>query len=50
VLSASWSAAYPVQTRVVLGELSLKIGTESQVTSALEALSRHGVEINNLRE
>jgi hypothetical protein len=50
VLSASWSAAYPAQTRVVLGELSLKIGTESQVTSALEALSRHGVEINNLRE
>jgi hypothetical protein len=50
VLSASWSAAYPAQTRVVLGELSLKNGTESQVKSAVEALSRHGVEIDKLRE
>jgi HEAT repeat protein len=50
VLSASWSAAYPAQTRVVLAELSLKNGTESQVKSAVEALSRHGVEINKLRE
>jgi hypothetical protein len=50
VLSASWSASYPVQIRAVLGELSLKSGTESQVKSAVEALSRHGVEINKLRE
>ena len=50
VLSASWSAAYPAQSRVVLQELSLKNGTESQVKSAVEALSRHGVEINKLRE
>jgi len=49
VLSASWSAAFPAQVRVVLGELSLKNGTESQVKSAVEALSRHGVEINKLR-
>ena len=48
VLSASWSAAYPAQTRVILGELSSKNGMESQVKSAVEALSRHGVEINLL--
>ena len=48
VLSASWSAAYPGQTRVILTALSSKNGTESQVKSAVEALSRHGVEINKL--
>ena len=48
VLSASWSAAYPAQTRVILTALSSKNGTESQVKSAVEALSRHGVEINKL--
>ena len=45
VLSTSWAAAYPTQTQSVLQELSSKKGTASQVKSALEALSRHGVEI-----
>jgi HEAT repeat protein len=46
VLSASWSASYPAQIRAVIQELSSKSGTESQVKSAVEALSRHGVEIS----
>ena len=46
VLSASWVTEYPQDAGSILQELSSKSGTSSQVKSAVEALSRHGVEIN----
>jgi hypothetical protein len=46
VLSASWVAAYPSMAEAILHDLSLKSGTASQVKSAVEALTRYGVEIN----
>jgi len=46
VLSASWVAEHPAEAERILRELSSKSGTSSQVRSALEALARHGVEIN----
>jgi hypothetical protein len=46
VLSASWVVVYPEKAKTVLEELYSKTGTSSQVKSAVEALSRHGLEIN----
>jgi hypothetical protein len=46
VLSVSWVADYPTEAEAILLELSSKTGTSSQVKSAVEALARHGVEIN----
>jgi hypothetical protein len=46
VLSASWVAAYPAQAKAILGELSTKSGASSQVKRVVEALARHGLEIN----
>jgi HEAT repeat protein len=45
-LSASWSADHPAESTSILKELSSKPGTTSQVSSAVEALARHGVEID----
>lgn len=46
ILSASWAAGFPTQAAAILQELSAKPGTSSQVKSAVEALARHGLEIN----
>lgn len=46
VLSASWVAEYPKQAESILRDLASKAGTSSQVSSALEALARHGVKIH----
>jgi hypothetical protein len=46
VLSASWVAAHPAEAESILKVLSSKPGTTSQVNSAVEALARHGVEID----
>ena len=46
VLSTSWVVDYPEEAESILQELSSKSGTSSQVKSAIEALARHGVEIN----
>jgi len=46
VLSASWVADHPAVAVSILKELSSKPGTSSQVNSAVEALARHGVEID----
>lgn len=46
VLSASWAAGHPSEAETILKELSSKPGTSSQVNSAVEALARHGVEMN----
>ncbi len=46
VLSASWVAGHPKEAESILQELSSKSGTSSQVKSAVEALARHGVDIN----
>jgi hypothetical protein len=46
VLSASWVADYPEQAKVILRVLSSKSGTTSQVKSAVEALTRHGLVID----
>ena len=46
VLSASWVAEYPEDAKAILQELSSKSGTSSQVKSAVDALVRHGVNIN----
>lgn len=48
VVSTSWVAAHPVEAESILKELSSKTGTSSQVKSAIEALSRHGLEIKIL--
>ncbi len=45
-LSASWVVDYPTEAESILRELSSKRGTSSQVKSAVEALARHGLEIN----
>lgn len=45
-LSASWVVDYPKEAESILQELSSKIGTSSQVKSAVEALARHGVDVN----
>ena len=46
VLSSSWVAAYPVQAKAILEELSKRPGASSQVKRVVEALARHGLEIN----
>lgn len=46
VLSASWAAGYPSQAEAILRNLASKGGNSSQVKSAVEALARHGLEIN----
>jgi hypothetical protein len=46
VLSATWVAEYPAEAEAILQELKSKTGTASQVKSAVEALERHGVNIN----
>jgi HEAT repeat protein len=48
VLSASWVAEYPTQAEAILRDLASEPGTSSQVNSAIEALARHGVEIEIL--
>jgi hypothetical protein len=45
-LSASWAADHPVEAASILKELLSKSGTTSQVNSAVEALARHGAEID----
>jgi len=45
VLSASWVTEYPIPAEAILRDLAAKPGTSSQVNSAIEALARHGVEI-----
>ncbi len=45
-LSASWVVDYPAQAESILREISSNRGTSSQVNSAIEALARHGLEIN----
>jgi hypothetical protein len=46
ILSASWVAEYSTEAESILQELSSKAGTSSQVKSAIEALARHGIDIN----
>ena len=46
VLSASWVVEYPKEATEILQVLSSKTGTSSQVKSTIEALARHGLEIN----
>ncbi|HBX70667.1 MAG TPA: hypothetical protein DEH25_15130 [Chloroflexi bacterium] len=45
VLSGSWAAEHPAEAESILRELSSKPGTSSQVSSTIEALARHGLEI-----
>ena len=46
VSSAAWVVDYPEQVTTILQDLTSKPGTSSQVKSAIEALARHGLEID----
>jgi hypothetical protein len=45
VLSASWVADHPAEAESILRDLVSKIGETSEISNALKALKRHGVEI-----
>ena len=45
-LSGSWAASHPSEAESILQTLQSKIGKSSDISNALRALKRHGVEIN----
>ena len=45
-LSGSWAASHPSEAESILQELQSKTGKTSDISNALRALKRHGVEIN----
>jgi len=45
-LSGSWAAEYPSAVEAILREVKSKVGDSSQISNALKALQRHGLEIN----
>ena len=45
-LSGSWAALHPSEAKSILQELQSKTGKTSDISNALRALKRHGIEIN----
>jgi hypothetical protein len=46
VLSASWAAGHPAEAESILWDVIAKTGKTSEVTHAVRALERHGVQID----
>ena len=45
VISSSWAADYPEEVEAILRGLESKVGKSSQISNAVRALARHGLEI-----